>query len=78
MCRSTPDCGIDKPPGIIIDVDDELAHNHPIRPSSDSSASFQTGIDQKPRHEALVHSAHIADSCPHIFRACPNSYFLMD
>src|ERR1700693_4592828 len=77
MCRSTPDGGVCKPPGIIIDVDDELVHDHPIRPSGDSRVSLQTGVDQKPWHEALVDSAYIADSCPHIFRACPNSNFLV-
>src|SRR6266568_7537003 len=78
MRRSTAYGGVGKPLGVIIDVDDEFAYNHSIRPSCDSSVSFQTSIDQKSRHETLVHSTHIAAGRPHILRTCPNSYFPVD
>jgi hypothetical protein len=52
------------PAGFVVDADDELAHNQSISKGDRSPVAFEFAIQNKPRHQAPVNRAHIANHVP--------------
>jgi hypothetical protein len=55
------------PAGLIVDVDDELTHDHSVCKGNDAPVTFEFTIYHEPRHQTFMNSANIADRVPNKF-----------
>ena len=58
----------DEAPGVVVEVDEHLAHDGPREEGDDPVASVEPGIRHEPGREALVQRAEVAEGRPGVVR----------
>ena len=52
----------------MIDVDDELTHDHPVGEGDEAGVTFELGVGDEPAGEAIVDRADVGDRVPDLGR----------
>jgi hypothetical protein len=64
--------------GLIIDIDDELTHDHSIRKRNDAPVTFEFTVYYEAWYQTFVNGADIADRVPNKFFASLDFNFFVD
>src|SRR5215207_10326423 len=65
------------PARVVVNADDEFTYDHSIRKRDCTPVAFEFAVNHKPRHQAFVNGADIANRVPHkIFTSLNFNLFL--
>src|SRR5262249_57945140 len=58
-----------EPPRLVVEVDDQLADDHPVAEGDDAGVGLEASVDDEPGHQARVQRSDVTDRRPDVLGA---------